>query len=96
MHDKTIGDAQDEEEPEQVEGLQGAEQGQGNHKGQGALVLAALPVELVGADRLELGEEAGEDAQVEVVAQVDPDAHEGEVVGAGEPVVEVVERLGSL
>lgn len=93
---KAVGDAQDEEEPKQVERLQRAEQGEGDPEGQRALVLARLPVDLVGADRLELGEEGEEDAQVEVVAQVDPDDHEGEVVGAGEGVVEVVEGFGGL
>ena len=93
---EAVGDTEDEEEPEQVEGLQRAEQGQGDDEGQGALVLLRLPVELVGADRLELGEKTEEDAQVEVVAQVDPHAHEGEVVGAGQDVVEVVEGFGGL
>lgn len=96
MHGKAIRNAENKKQPEEVEGLQGAEQGQRDDEGERALVLLRLPVKLVGTDRLKLGEEAEQDAQVEVVPQVDPDAHEGEVVGAREPVVEVVERFGGL
>lgn len=93
---EAVGDAQDEEEPKQVESLQRAEEGEGDDEGQGALVLLGLPVDTVGPDCFELGEEAEEDAQVEVVTQVDPHAHEGEVVGTRQPVVEVVEGFGGL
>ena len=95
---EAVGDAQDEKEPEEVEGLQGTQQRERDDEGERALELARLPVGagLVGADRLELGEEAKEDAQVEVVAQVDPHAHEEEVVRARQDVVEVVEGFGGL
>lgn len=96
VHGEAVRNPQDEEQPEQVERLQRAEQGEGDDEGQRALVLPRLPVELVGPDRLELGEEAEKDAQVEEVPQVDPDADEGDEVGGGQPVVEVVEGFGGL
>lgn len=55
-----------------------------------ALVLFCFPVELVGADGLELEEEGEEDAEVEVVAHVDPNDSEEAEVGADEGVVNVV------
>lgn len=96
MDNEAVSDADDEEQPKQVERLKGAEQSERDDEGEAALVLLSLPVELVRADGLELGEQTPNDAQVEVVAQVDPHTHEGEVVGAGERVVEVVESLGCL
>ena len=96
MDNEAVCDADDEEQPEEVESLERAEQGKGDDEGDVALVLLSLPVELVRTDGLELGEQTVENAQVEVVAQVDPHAHKGEVVGAGERVIEVVESLGSL
>lgn len=96
MDNEAVGNADDEEQPEEVESLEGAEQGERDDERDVALVLLGLPVELVRADGLELGEQTPEDAQVEVVAQVDPNAHEGEVVGAGKRVVEIVESLGGL
>lgn len=96
MDDKAVGDADDKEQPEEVERLEGAEQGQRDVEGDVALVLLRFPVELIGADGLKLGEQRPEDTQVEVVAQIDPHAHEGEVIRAGERVVEVVEGLRGL
>ena len=96
VDDEAVGDADDEEEPEEVEGLQGGQQHQRDVERDPALVLAALPVELVGADRLELSEERIEDAQVQVVPQVDPHAHEEAEVRTHEGGIEVVERLGGL
>ena len=96
MYNEAVGDADDEEQPEKVEGLEGPEQGERDDEGDVALVLLSLPVELVRADGLKLGEQTPENAQVEVVAQVDPHAHEGEVVRPGEHVVEIVKSLGCL
>ena len=90
MHHKAVGDAEDVKQPKEVERLQTAQEGAADPKGEVALVDAGFPVELVDADRLELGEEAEEDADVEVVAHVDPYHAEEGVVGADEPVVEVV------
>lgn len=74
--DHAVGDADDVEEPDEVERLQRDQQGEGDDEADPALVLLRLPVELVGADGLELGEERPDDAQVDVVAQVDPDGRE--------------------
>lgn len=94
--DVAVGDAEDEEQPEEVEGLEGGQQGDGDVLADPALVLARLPVELEGADGPVLGDQRPEDAEVEVVSQVDPGAHEHDHVGSDEGVVDVIERLGGL
>ena len=96
MHNETIGNPNDEEEPEDVECLKCGEQPTCDHKGKRALKLLAGPVHLVGSNGLELREEAVDDAQVEVVAEVNPHAHKYKVEGTHEGAVDVVERLGCL
>lgn len=91
-----VRDANDEEQPKEVESLERGQQGGGDVLADPALVLLCLPVELEGADGPELGEQRPEDAQVEVVAQVNPGEHEKPKVGPDEPVVDVVEGLGGL
>jgi hypothetical protein len=59
-------------------------------------VLLGCPVKDVGANGLEFVELGPEDAEVEVVAQVDPGADEETEVGADEGVVEVIEGFGCL
>lgn len=54
------------------------------------------PVEHVGADRLELGEDGPDDLEVQVVTHVDPDDHEEEEVGSNNGAIKVVEKFGSL
>lgn len=94
--EEAVGDANDKEEPEEVESLQGGEQDNSNVLRDPALVLLGGPVELKGADSAELGKEGVDDAQVEVMAHVDPDGHEEGKVRALERAVDVVERLGGL
>ena len=76
--------------------MEGAEQGEGDVEGEGALELAVVPVHDIGTNSLELGEEGVDDSEIEIVAKVDPDADEAGIVGTGEEVVQVVERLGGL
>lgn len=96
VDDEAVGDAEDEEEPEQVERLQAGQQDQGDVLREPALELLARPVQLEGPDGAELGEERVEDAQVEVVAHVDPHRHEDGKVGHLQRAVDVVEGLGGL
>lgn len=57
MDSEAISDADNEEQPKEVERLERAEQGERDDEGEVALVLLSLPVELVRADGLELGEQ---------------------------------------
>ena len=96
VDDQAVGDAHDEEEPEQVQGLQGGEETECDDVAEEALVLLRLPVELVRADGPEFGQEREENLQVEVVSHVDPYAHEDDEVRGSEVVIDVVQRLGGL
>ena len=93
VDDEAIGDADNVEQPEQVERLQGEEEREGNPEGKLALVLFRLPVQLVGTNRLELVEHAEQDAPVQVVPRIDPHTHEEEEVALNNGVVQVVEGL---
>ena len=92
--DDAVSHTEDVEEPEEVQGLKGDEEGGGNGLAEGTLVLLGLPVELEGADRTELGEERPNDLEINKVAEVDPGSHEDAVEGDGNGVIEVVESLG--
>lgn len=89
-----VGDAQDVEEPEEVERLEGDEEGGGDGLAERALVLLRVPVELEGADGAELSEEGVDDLEVDEVAEIDPDEDEDGEEGRGDGVVEVVKALG--
>ena len=58
--------------------------------------MLGIPVELVGADGAEGGEDGVEDYEVNVVPEIHPDADEEGEVGKDEGGVEVVEGFGSL
>lgn len=60
------------------------------------LILLGLPDNAVWSDGLELIPFGEQDAEVEVVAHVDPDDDEEAEVGTDEGVVDVVECFGSL
>ncbi|KAJ2969692.1 hypothetical protein NQ176_g8536 [Zarea fungicola] len=91
---KAVRDANNVKEPKQVERLQRRQQRRGDVLADPALVLLRLPVELKGPNGSKFGEEGDDDLDVDVVAQVDPDADKGEEVGRNQKVVEVVEHLG--
>lgn len=93
-----VEDTQDQHNPENVDHLQHRKERESDGLRDPALVLLCNPVELVGADGLELavGEQSVQDLEVEEVAHVRPDADEGDEVGDREARVEVVEDLGSL
>lgn len=90
IHHKPIRNPAYKKPPEQINRLKRSEQGEGDVLADPALVLLCFPVELPGADGAEGGEDGVEDAQVEVVAQVAPDQHEEEEVGAYDGGVDVV------
>lgn len=89
--DEAVRDAEDVVQPEQVEGLQTAQQRRRDVVRDPALVLLRLPVQLVGPDRLELVELRPENPEVEVVSQVAPRNHEEPEVGPHQRVVEIIE-----
>lgn len=91
---KAVCDAHNVKEPKQVQRLQRRQQRRGDVLADPALVLLRLPVELKGPNGSKLGEEGDDDLDVDVVAQVDPDADKGEKVRRNQKVVEVVEHLG--
>lgn len=62
MHKEAVGAAQKAVQPEDVDRLEHDQQPQGDKKGERAFILLRLPVELVGADSLELGEERIDEA----------------------------------
>ena len=61
-----------------------------------AFILLGVPVEFEGADGAEGGEGGVEDDEVDVVAEVDPDADEEGEKGEYEGGVEVVQGFGCL
>lgn len=91
--DETVRDAEDEEQPEQIECLKGRQQRGGDELRKPALVLASCPIQLVGSHGAELGEDGENDLQVKVVAQVDPDTHKAGKVRALPSAVNVVQGL---
>ena len=58
--------------------------------------MLGIPVELVGADGAEGGEDGVEDYEVDIVPEIHPEADEEGEVGRNEEGVEVVEGFGSL
>lgn len=78
--------------------MQQSQQAESDRLRDPAFVLLRFPVEDVGADGGEfaVGEQGVEDLEVEKVAEVGPDADEGDEVGDGEGGVEVVEDFGGL
>ena len=85
-----ISDPQYKEEPEEIDTLQASEQGESDVLADPAFVLLGVPIEVEGADGAEGGEGGVEDDEVDVVAEVDPDADEESEEGEDEGGVEVV------
>ncbi len=61
-----------------------------------ALELSHCPVELVGADSLELIELGPEDSKVKVMAKINPHKNEEGKIWANKRVVEVIQGFGGL
>lgn len=90
---ETIGDTKDEEQPEQIERLEGGQQRGGDELREPALVLASCPIQHVGSDGAKLGEDGKDDLEVQVVAKVDPDTHKHGEVRTLQGTVDVVQGL---
>lgn len=86
-------DAEDQEEPEQVHGLQAGQQRKGNVLTDPALVLLSFPVEFKRSDGPEFGQDSPKDLKVEIMPAIDPHTDEGCKVGRSDDGVEVVEGL---
>ena len=90
------GDPEDEEEPEDVDGLEHRQQCKGDDLTNPAFVLLRFPVQLEWSDGAELGQDGPQNAQIEPVTHIDPDTNEETKVGLRQRVVQVVENLGRL
>jgi len=89
-------DAEDQEEPEQVHGLQTGQQSKGNVLTDPALVLLRFPVEFKRSDGPEFGQDSPKDLEVEIMPAIDPHTDEGCKVGCSDDGVEIVESLRCL
>jgi len=78
--DEPIGDAADEEPPEQIDGLESCEEGEGNDLTETALVLLRFPVQFEGSNGGELRQDGPQNTQIRPVAHVKPDTHERKVI----------------
>lgn len=94
LEGESVRNANNVEQPKEVESLKGREQSRGDDLAQAALVLLRLPVQLKGTNRLKLGQKRPDDLQVDDMTEVDPNTHEEDKVRTGEGVIEVVESLG--
>lgn len=94
MGHHAIGNADNVEEPEQVEGLQADEQGGGDDLAEETLVLPTFPVKQEGTNGAVLGEQRPDNLEVDEVAQIDPGAHEDDEEGGEDGRVEIIEGLG--
>jgi hypothetical protein len=93
-----VENAQNQQDPEDVDHLQHRQKSESDGIRNPALVLLSVPVEIVRTNGREfaIGEHGIEDFEVQEVAHVRPNADEGDEVGDCEVRVEVVEDLGSL
>lgn len=87
--------AQDQEEPKQVDGLQTGKQGERDVLTDPTLVLLSLPVELKGTNGAELGQHSPKDLQVQVMTQVNPPSNKHGEVRRSDERIQVVQGLGS-
>ena len=95
--EKIVGqDPKDQEEPEQVHGLQTGEQREGDVLTDPALILLRFPVEFKWSDCPEFRQDSPKNFQVEVMPAVDPNPDKGSEVRCGNDRVEVVESFGCL
>lgn len=91
-----LRNAQDQEEPEQVHGLQTGKQRKGNDLTNPTFILLGLPIQFIGADGAKLCEDGPENFQVDDMAHVDPNGHKERNVWSDEHRVQVIEQFGCL
>lgn len=82
VEDVVRQDAQNQEEPEEVDGLKTGQEAEGDVLADPALVLLRLPVQLEGTDGAELGEDGPEDLQVQHVSEINPNSDEQGEIGS--------------
>ncbi len=87
-------DAQNQEEPVNVDELERKDEREDDWLGDPALVLLIWEAQLIGTHCFELGEHRPQDLEVQVVAGVEPDDDEAEEEGDDQRRVEVVQGLG--
>lgn len=71
--DKSPCDSQNQNEPEDVDGLQSKKKRECDDLRDPAFVLLGFPVEFIGADCAETGQGCPKNMQIEIVAEVEPD-----------------------
>lgn len=95
--DEAVCNAQDQKQPEQIDGLQAGEQCKCDVLRDPALVLLRVPVQFERTDGGEFAIDHGpEDAEVDVVAEVSPDEDEEAKVRANDGGIKVVQGFRRL
>jgi len=94
--DKILGNAEDQEQPEQVDGLKRCKQCKCDVLTDPAFVLLSLPIQLERANRTKFGKRGPEDPEIEIVPEVDPDTNKEGEIRADNDGIEVVECFGGL
>lgn len=89
----TVRNADDVEQPEEIQRLEGNEKSGADDLAQLAFVLFGYPVKLKGANGLHLCEYGVDDPDIDEMAEVDPGTHEDAIKGGDPGVVEIVESL---
>ena len=90
---KVLGNPQDQVEPEYVDCLKTGKKREGDVLADPAFVLLGLPVQFERTHRPEFCQGCPEDAEIDVMSQVDPHAGEEREVWSDDYRVEVVERF---
>lgn len=88
--------AKDQEEPEQVHGLQTGQQRKRNVLTDPALVLLRFPVKFKRSNGPEFSQDSPKDLEVEIMPAIDPHTDEACKVGRSDNGVEIVESLRGL
>jgi hypothetical protein len=96
VEDVVLGDSENQEEPEDIDGLEAGQQRKGDDLAEQAFVLLRLPVELVWSHSLELGQDCVEDAEIDIVSQVDPDPNKHAKIWTDYDRVYIVKGFGGL
>lgn len=91
-------DADDQDEPKDIDGLEHCEKTKCDDLGDPAFVLLRIPVQVVWSDSGELavGEQRCKDYKIEVVSKVCPDDDEEAEIPWRDPRIDVVEAFGGL
>ena len=94
--DIVLGNAEYQEQPEEIDCLETGKKGEGDILADPALVLLGFPIQLERSDSPELRKSRPENRPVDPVAQIDPNAHKHKIVRADNEGVEIIKCFGSL